>query len=335
MREHALHRVPGQRKPGRDRHHRRGAGRPVQPQSVRRDGDRRRGQDREHQRRRHRQPLRGLETAGHQRRAQAGDESRPDQADGGGPSGQQRGARPRQQERGADQLGERSRGRVAEPAGAVGAHEVQGQQPESHQDEGLGGGAETTSGRPPGQGAGDAREDDQGRRTPADPEHRPGHGQEHQGRDQQAAGAQREQDLRDRRGTEAAPPVSRAAGGRGGTALGRGTGHLGGGGDRAGPQRGEERVGPAERGEQLLRRLTAQREGAGPAGDGAGVDRGEAVRAASGIGVAGHVTMRPVRRPPRPARAHSPALSTRTQPGARRTGENRGSEPLYSARFAT
>ena len=109
--------------------------------------------------------------------------------------------------------------RRPQPAGVLGADQVEHDQPQRDDGERLGGDPEVAAGEPLAGERGRDGQPDQDRGPAADAEPRPGDGQEDHGRDEQAGGAEPEQDLGDRGGAEAA-----AGAGRGGRRVGAGTG---------------------------------------------------------------------------------------------------------------
>ena len=188
----------------------------------------------------------------------------------------------------ADDQGQLGRRALAEPAGAIGADQVERQQAEGDRAQRLAGHAEASRGQPAAEAGGGDREPGQHSGAAADAEPRPGHREEDDRGDEQAQGAQAEQDGGHRRGSQAGPSGSgtrRGIGGIGGTKEVAGTGT----GATTSPQLADQVVGPGERRGQAGRERVVQREPAGGAGRGRAWQGCGAVGAHGGVGVPRHV----------------------------------------------
>ena len=161
---------------------------------------------------------------------------------------------------------------VTEPAGVVGAHDVEHDEAEGDGGQGLGGDLETPAAEQAARRAGGGGEEHEDGRAAADAEPRPGHGQEDHRRDQEARRAEAQQDLGDRRALEPAARrdgrLTRAS--RGGRVETGNGGRVGGGqgsdgSDGGGAEPVEEVVGLAQGAEQLGGEESPERQGAGRA----------------------------------------------------------------------
>ena len=190
----------------------------------------------------------------------------------------------------ADQLLE---GEVAEPAGVVGTHDVEHQEPEGHGGERLGGDREAAAAEHDARRSGGAGQGDQDGGAATDAEPGPGDGQEDDGGDQQAGRPEPQQDLGDRGALETVPHGRRAGDGHrrefGSTrAAASGCGGCSGGGrgHGGGAQPVEQVVGLTQRAEQLGGEEAVQRQCAGRAAERSVRQRAAAVGTDGGVRVA-------------------------------------------------
>ena len=173
-----------------------------------------------------------------------------------GPHGQ---GNSRRQESEADDAEQPLERELAEPAGVVGAHDVEHDEPEGDGGERLGGDLEASAAEHGPRDARDGGQEHEDGGPAAHPEPRPGDRQEDHRRDQEAGRAETEQDLRDRRSLEALSRGDRSRRGHRGEGRverrgrrGRRRHCCGGGGSHGrGAQPDEEVVSLTQRAEQL------------------------------------------------------------------------------------
>ena len=185
---------------------------------------------------------------------------------------------------------------VAEPAGVVGADEVEHHESERDGGQRLGGDREAAATKGHARRAGGTGQQDKDGGAASHPEPGPGDGQEDHGGDEEAGGAESEQDLGDRCAPEAVPDGCgprdghrrevRVEGRRRGRRWDRR-------GEGRGPQPVEQVVGLAQRAEQLGGKEALQRQRARRASERRGGERAAAVGTDGRVRVArssGHVT---------------------------------------------